>query len=223
MKSCRHIKHVYPYIDGDYSVKKRRKLEKHFVSCDICRRTMAIAIKVKNEAEAYEWELLSDYETQLTLNELKPNKTQKIVEFFEHINSMTGSLINDAIQSFQMLKYQPVRVRSFAPVRSLTHSSIKQNINDLSIELITENYKNDVLLKVIIDQTTNKANNIRLTLIDTDNCPVASSPLRGQKVCFQHIQFDNYQLIIKQNEQEKGVLNFVINEEGIYDRTNHLS
>ncbi|MCP4346535.1 MAG: zf-HC2 domain-containing protein [Desulfobacterales bacterium] len=184
------------YIDGFLPEQEKDQTEKHFLECDKCLERFVIAKELLEDPELTEYKPSFTDIAQTVLQNIK----EAVWRFFEWLPNLSIPEWASA-------------------VRSAAHSSVFviKEMDDLRTEVFVQKIKDDkarIFIKVFKDNKS--AQNVNLKFGKKGRRPREELLLGDNVFTNEELAFGIYNLIVEQNDMEKGTCVFEINNKGLY-------
>ena len=223
--SCIDLDMFTAYFGNYISKEDRKMVEKHLAGCNKCLKLFTMTTEHLLDPDIYEYEPACESKGQALWKSIQ-HKIDRLIKWGHDCFPPKWTLPKSP--SFQPI---PVRVReeesaidsqsketqeSFSKDESpIDFIHIKKECDPLMIEIYVEHTsENKICFKIRAHWNNQVPDDIFVYLKPKDKGP-AAKPLVNEYVIFENLPYGSYQLIVEQNNKNKGLFEFEINHNGI--------
>lgn len=217
MKSvCPQEEVLADYLAGRLSQENKSGLESHLSDCHRCLDEIMVAEGLMHENDLSGYEMVPSTVTESAIALIKSrtpaqhfNFKQRSLQLFKHLYSWVS--VHAPLNFYRNDSLAPIRSSEKIISSDFFHiqKSFREIIADIEIEK-TGQKKACVRVNLISD--SKNENNIRVTLLDSNERELASSLFKNGYVLFEDISFGHYRLAFVRNGTRIGMYRFEIKD-----------
>ena len=232
-KECLNDKTIAEYFSKKTSFWKKYRIKKHIENCENCLNELLIYHQMLKLQKVENWEKnkISEEKAQQVLFSINQSLKTKHYKWKEPKNIFNNNKLVNFINKSMQHKIpgislspvlQPVPVlRSISSIsnKNVTDPSvlIQKQIDELDINiLLTNSIENFADIQISILQNNMKALNVRV-IVDCQDKGFDSRLIKNKEI-FYNCPFGHYRFTIIQHGMEKGLIEFEINQDGVYEK-----
>jgi hypothetical protein len=213
---CPQEEVIADYLAGRLSEKNKSGLESHLSDCRRCLDEIMLAADLVQGNALYGYEMVPPAVTQsamaLVKGRTRPaafNFKQKSLQIFKHFYSWVS--VHTPLNFYRRDSLSPIRSSEKIISSDFFHvkKAFREIIVDIEIEKTGPKFAS---VRVNLISDSKNENNIRVTLLDSNERELASSPLKNGFVLFEEIAFGHFRLALLRNGTRIGMYRFEIKD-----------